>query len=239
MSEHEYGADVAIDLPNPIRRVLAIAGLIAIVGVLPQLLPDKGDGRAMLFRIVGYGLLAVAGWFVFSLRGLFVAKKLTLVVTSKRVELPVVPGRPRRGADLEDIRDVLVQSQGGRRQGLLLELRDGRKLVLDALTLPAELESRVAQLIAVRSALRRAGVRSRRELAAAEAYLAARRQGATPFGVRVAKGDDTHVGDVALVTAVDDAARDEGALYVPASAYAVLAQTGAATDNMKPLRGVD
>jgi hypothetical protein len=216
------------------------AGFVAF-STLPFLIDDKGDPRGPVIRVL-VSLVGFFGlWALWRTVALFRTKQLSVVVTSRYLEMPVVSGRPAVRAPLEDVERVMRQSTNGARQAIVFEISDGRKLTIGALMLPPGLETEICSLVMDRAALRKAGVDTRKELAAAEAYLDAARTSARPFGVQVSKAKSAGKREVVVLRTRDDVDSDtkDAIVYVPAAVFAVLDQSGAATDNMKPLRGVD
>jgi hypothetical protein len=190
MTARGFGSDVVFPLPNPKWKMARIAAGLMAFSTAPFLIDSKGDPRLTLLRVVA-GLVGLFGlWAVWRTVALFRTKELSVVVTSRYLELRVVRGGPASRAPLEDVDRVVRQSMNGRRTAIVFEISDGRKLAIAALMLPPDVEAEICELVTERAALRKAGVDTREELAAAEAYLDAARDGARPFGVQVIKAKE-------------------------------------------------
>jgi hypothetical protein len=238
---HEPGRDVVLALPNPKWKVLGFALLIAVVAVVPYLIDDPSSGRIVLLRFLGPLLGLVALWMLWWAISLFRTEVIEVVVGSRYVDLPAARNKPARRIALEDIERVMRESMNHRRSTLYFELADGTKPGIPALMLPEEIEHQLVAVVLRRSALRKAGVDSRDELAAAEAYLETVATGARPFGVRVSRAEGKKKRSLTVLAAradVDRTAEEGGVVYIPASVHAVLASSGGSPDDARPLRGV-
>lgn len=237
---HQHGEDITFSLPNPRWRMAGIgSGLIAL-SITPYFI-DTEMMRGSLMRVMALFLTAVGLFFLWSALRIAGVAKLSVVVTSRDLQLPMTtPGEPAMRVDLEDIERVLTRTQNGRRQALVFETVSGESFMIAAIMLPAEVEAAISRLVLRRAALCRAGIDSRSELAAAEAYLAALASSNRPFGVRVTKREGEGSREVHVLATRDevDTAKKGVVVYVPAPVFAVLEGSGTAR-GFKPLRGVD
>lgn len=241
MQSNDFGEDVVFSLPNPKWRTAALGAGFVVFSAFPYLFDDKDDARLMLLRVICPVLTLVGAWFLWRAVGLFRTEALSVVVTSRYLQLPVVRGaRPEDNrVPLEDIERVMSRSQNGYRQGLVFETSDGQKHTILAMMLPEHLEAAIGGLVLQRGALRRAGVTSREELCAAEAYLDAASRGERPFGVQVSRGKGKRSLVVLARRPGERAPKKGTVVYVPEQVLAVLGHAEGGSDHLRPLRGVD
>lgn len=241
-----FGQDATFRLPNPKLRMLGLGLFLVALGAAPFII-DKRDGRAGLMMIVGAVLAAIGAWFLYTAIRLFGAKEGQATVTARELQI-TLPGAATRTLELESIVRVLHATRSGQRQHMLFETDDGKSLVLPAANTVAEDETALGGMVLRRAGLRRAGVKTRAELAAAEAYLSSAAEGMTPFAVHVVtKGNAVMFVGVTLardqlgfveaggLTVDDDMKRH---LFVPEPVLAVLKGEEPLLAGAKPLRGV-
>jgi hypothetical protein len=234
-----FGDDIAIPLRNPGWRLIAWGCALAIFGCVPLFI-DSQNPRAFLAKILCPLLVPIGAWMAHSgSRYVQLGNDLALEITWKAMRFPVAS--TEIDLDLAEIRKIWMNSANGQRTGLSFEHADGKRALLPSMMLAPALDSVVAEIVTRRSELRRAGVKSKSEMCAAEAYLAAARAGQKPVGVRVRKtADGLHVPtliyeiDAVTRTAEGDA---EATTYVPPALLATLREGGVET-KLKRLRGV-
>lgn len=232
-----FGEDAEFTLDNPAWKLLLLATITGIIGCAPYLIDDKGSSRGALMRfVIGPLLLVFTAWL--GSKGLKIvgAKPGRALVTSRSFEL-ARPGEAPREVPLESIERVLHATQNGRRTHTTFEMSDGTSAVLSSNTLSSVNEGLVGALVSRRSELRRAGVRGREELGAAEAYLALSSSGARPFAVAVKKNGKTKL-DIFPLTTPDDPAPRGAHIFIPSRVFKVLEEQASLPNDARPLRGV-
>lgn len=199
--------------------------------------------RAQQQNIVG---LCVVGAIFFLGLGTFVVARIQKDTTPPMVasigwsHLTVTQGNAHRGeVALREIKRTLLYTDRYR-TNYLYESDAGRKqLIPHSVVFKPEDATSVLALIEIRARLHRAGVDTREELAAAEAYVLAASLGKVPFAVatKATKKGETKVWLVETESDAPEALAKKCVLYVPSRRAAVVSESLGTT--VEPLHGVD